>query len=337
MDGYLRLRSTLLLFAAVFVVGMVGFHMIGPEGTRWIQSAYMAVVTITSVGYGEVVPLETDLAMIFGMVYMLVGLGVLLYVVTTATAFVVEGDARQLYHHRWARKMISKTKDHCIVCGSGRQGSVVADEFVRTGHPFVIVEGRPQRVERLHEKYPDVPVIQGDATDDEVLMKAGIERASSLVCCLSEDRDNLLLVVTAKQIRPDLHVVCKVMEIPDMNKLRRAGADTVVSPTLIGGMRMASEILRPSVTGFLEKMMRDKGHTLRFEEIVIGPKSKAIDKTIAELRIRQETEILVLSVRQPDSDDYSFAPGDDTKILEGMTLIVLGNVAHFPKLQTLLA
>lgn len=333
MGGYQRLRTSLVLFAIVVVVGTVGFRIIGAEGTTWVDSAYMSVVTITSVGYGEVVELETDTAKVFGMLYMLVGLGVLLYVVTTTTAFVVEGDAKQLYHRKRAKRMIQKMQNHCVVCGSGRQGSVVADEFVRSTLPFVIVEGRMARVERLREKYPDVPIIHGDATEEEALREAGIDTAASLVCCLSEDRDNLLLVVTVKQIRPDIHVVCKVMEISDMNKLQRAGADTVVSPTLIGGVRMASEIIRPSVTGFMDKMMRGRNRTLRFEEVVIGPGSRAIGKSLAELKILQEYEMLVLAVCEPGNDEYDFAPCADTPIQEGITLIVLGNTENLPRLR----
>ena len=138
----------------VFGIGLVGFRLVGPEGTTLIQAAYMSVVTITSVGFREVVPLDTNVAMLFGMVYMLVGMGVLLYVVTTTTAFVIEGYAKRLYMQRRTRRMVKKMKNHCIICGIGRQGTVVVDEFLRSNRPFVMVEGRPDRVDELHETYP---------------------------------------------------------------------------------------------------------------------------------------------------------------------------------------
>ena len=333
MEIYKRLKTALILLAVVFLIGTIGFRFVNAERASWIDAAYMTVVTITSVGFEEIVPLETNFAKIFAMAYMLVGLGLLLYVITTATALVIEGDLRRYYLQKRTGRMVRKMKDHSIVCGIGRQGTVVIQEFVRTGHPFVMVEGFPGRIDELHELYPNRPIVVGDATDEDILKAAGIETAKSLVCCLSEDRDNLLLVVTAKQIRPDLHVIAKVMEIPAMKKIQQVGADTVVSPTLIGGMRMASDVIRPTVNNFLDRMMRDKERTLRFEEVVIPEGSHACGKTLSELDPARKAGLIVLATKEANSEQFNFAPSGDTIIKESMTLIVLGDSSNVPKLR----
>ena len=234
-------------------------------------------------------------------------------------------------------KMAGKLTGHYILCGVGRQGRVIANEFSRTQREFVIVERSEAGARDLRRLYPKVPVIQGDASDEDVLEIAGLDRAEGLVCCLTDDRDNLLLVVTAKQIRPDIKIVCRVMDVQDIKKLNRAGADVVVSPTLIGGMRMASEMMRPAVTSFLDKMLRHKGSEVRVEEVTVPEQSSKAGRTLAELDVSHNAGMVVVAIQEAGSDDFEYAPTGNQCIENGMVLVVVGPIANIPKLKKIVA
>ncbi len=335
MDALKRIGSSFTILGIVFFIGLAGFRIVGDGNPSMVDCAYMAIITLTTVGYGEAVALTSDIAKLFGALYAIMGMGVLLYVIATVTAFIVEGDARRILIERRTRKMVEKLQDHYIICGIGRQGLVIVQEFHKALRPFVMIEGNAERVRELQSEFPNVPVVEGDATDEAILVKAGIHKAAGLVCCLHEDRDNLLLVVTAKQARADIRIVCKVMEIQDMVKLQRAGADTVVSPTLIGGLRMASEMIRPSVVSFLDIMLRDKDKTLRVEEVVVPVESKAAGKTLADLDVTHNAGLVVVAIMRPGAEKFDYAPTGDLQIQEGMVLVVVGQVTNLPKLKSL--
>lgn len=332
-----RLLDGCGVLLVVFLAGVVGFKLCGSEKDTWVDSIFMASITLTTVGFGTVTSVESNLAKLFTSFYSISGMGVLLYVITTGTAFIVEGEARQLFRDRRIRNMVEKLKDHYIVCGVGRQGTVVAEEFRKTGRPFVMVEANLARVNDLIQTMPDVPVIEGDASENHVLIEAGIEKARGLVACLHDDRDNLMLIVTAKQIRPDLRIICKGLDVQHMAKLRRAGADSVVSPTLIGGLRMASEMIRPSVVTFLDKMLRDKDKTLRVEGVPVKKGASSIGKKLEELNINERGGMVVCAIQQPHSDHFIYAPPSQTVLEEDMVLVVVGDVNNLPKVEAIVA
>lgn len=337
MEQFQGQKRAIQLLILVFLTGTIGFKIIDP-GASWTKAAFMSIVTLSTVGYGEIVNVEGSAsAMIFTMVFMLAGLGVLLYVVSGFTAFVVEGHAQRILMARRIRKMIDRLENHYIVCGIGRSGRVVADEMRKTNRPFVMIESNHDHVRALMEEFPDVPVIEGDATDDAVLKKAGIDKAAGVVCCLHEDRDNLLLTVTIKQLRPNIRIVCKVVDVRDLTKLHRAGADSVVSPTLISGMRMASEMIRPHVVSFLDVMLRDKDRTIRVEEVTVPIGSKAMGKTLRDLEVNRRTGLTVVAIWHPETAKFEYGPNGDSRLDEGTVLIVLGNVDNLPKLAALVA
>jgi voltage-gated potassium channel len=221
---------------------------------------------------------------------------------------------------------------HVIVCGAGRTGAHVVNELVATRTPCVVIDTDAERIERLREDLPEVGFILGDATEDETLAEAGIARAAGIVASLAEDKDNLYITLSARTTNPSLRIIAKGVETSSEPKLRRAGADRVVSPNAIGGMRLASEILRPNVVEFLDLMLRDPEHVLRIEEATVSPRSSVVGRSIGTVGLRKICDVLIVSARLPGGK-YAFNPGAELVLEPGLTLIVLGERAEIVKLR----
>ena len=333
MDIRQRLIAGLIVLVIVMSSGILGYVLI--EGATLFDAFYMVVITLSTVGYGET--WELSLAgRIFSVFLILIGMGVLIFFVSTATAFIVEGELKDVIWRRRLQKMIAQLDKHFIICGAGRTGIHIVNELHRTLRPMVVIEYDEEVIEALRG-YEGLPVIHGDATDDDVLREAAIERAIGLVSGLPTDKDNLYLTITAKQINPDLRIVAKGVDTKVNSKLIKAGADSVVTPNFIGGLRMASELIRPSVVSFLDLMLRDKKKTLRIEEVVVPPGSPFAGKTLRDADIPAKTDLIVVAVAHPDSGKFDYAPKADTRMEEGAALIVLGDVAKLPRLERLVA
>jgi len=232
------LVRTALLVGLVFSIGMVGFYVIGRPEAELVDAFYMTSITLTTIGYGEVIPVETTAAKLFTGVYAVIGFGMFVYLFSNITAFMVEGG---LDRYLWERKMhraIEKLKDHTVVCGAGNTGRHVIGELLETRRPFVVIDRDPEVVRALHQQLGvPFPAVIGDATDDDVLRAAGVPRASGLIACLSRDNDNLVVTLSARLLAPKLRIVARCIDEREQAKIRRAGADTVVSPNMIGGIR----------------------------------------------------------------------------------------------------
>jgi voltage-gated potassium channel len=226
----------------------------------------------------------------------------------------------------------SRLERHVIVCGAGRTARHVIDELAATRTPCVVIDRDPERIERMREHHPTMALIVGDATEDETLVEAGIERAAGIVAALGEDKDNVYITLTARGVSPTLRIVAKAIDPGTEPKLRRAGADRVVTPNHIGGMRLASEILRPNVVEFLETMLRDPELVLRIEEATVAPRSSVMGKTIGAVNLRKVCDVLIVAARLPDGH-YTFNPGAELVLETGLTLIVLGERDEVAKLR----
>ena len=220
-------------------------------------------------------------------------------------------------------KAIEKLTSHYIVCGAGATGTYVVTELLDTGKPFVVVERDHERVQRLKHLGCDL-VIEGDATEDEVLLAAGIEKAAGLVSCLPGDKDNLFVTVTARQLNKTLRIVAQNVETGAMGKLLQAGASVTVSTSRIGGLRLVSELVRPSVTTFLDSMLRDKKANIRFAEVTVEPGSVLEGKTLGEVRIDKDPGLPVLALRSPGDKDFHFEPAHTDRLEAGVVIIVMG-------------
>lgn len=327
------LRNRLLagFVAMLFVVagGTFGYYWLG--GGKWAlgDCLYMTVITVTTVGYGETLPGMDTQAHVrgFTMVLLVFGTGVLVYFASMITAFVVEGDLRNVLHASRLKKRIRLMKDHFVVCGVGSTGRHIVNELLTTGRSVVAIDTNEAELREIEAAFPRAhySFIVGDATDDEVLAQVNIQHARGVVAALSSDKDNLYLVVATRQISSNARLIARCAELNHVDKLKRAGADAVVSPNFIGGMRMVSELVRPSVVKFLDEMLRDKAAPMRIEEVAIGAGSGLAGQTLRDADVRGKYGMSVLAVKASASGAWEYNPSPDRRLEAGAILVVLGS------------
>lgn len=320
-----------LYFVLVFGVGTVGYRLI--ETWPWFEALYMSVTTVTSVGFMEVRPLSPA-GRTFTMVLIALGVTGLGIWWALITALIVELDLAGVLKRRRIMRSIESLSDHYIVCGVGRMGRVVTGEMRQAGTPFVVIERNPDRIATLLELYPDALVIEGDSTTEATLKRAQVEQARGLAACLAEDADNLLVCLTARHLNPSLTTVARAYNEESLDKLRRAGAEHVVSPNQTGGIRMAFSLLRPHVVSFLDCVITDAGGMeLRLEQATIPSESHLIGQTLAEARIPQRAGLIVLGLRRAGVGPPSYNPGPETRLEAGDVMIVLGRSEQVQRLR----
>lgn len=327
-----RLLRASFLIGITFAVGTVGYHLL--EGWSFLDALYMTMITMTTVGYGETHPL-TPAGRVFTMVLLITSIGIAGYAISTLGSFIIEGEFRRVVQGRRMDKQIAALKDHVVLCGAGHTGAYITAELYKSRTPFVIIEQDPDAIQQV-QRIGDILYLQADATQDEVLRLAGIERAKGLVTALSEDKDNLFIVLSARSLNPRLRIVSRLIEEKNTEKLRKAGADEIVSPNAIGGLRMASLIIRPSVVSFLDEMLRVRGKTLRVEEVSLSGGSPLVGKTLAEVDIGRRLGLLVMAIKSEDRE-YHFNPGAQTLLKSGDVLFVIGTREQVDGLQRLCA
>ncbi|MBZ5516790.1 MAG: TrkA family potassium uptake protein, partial [Acidobacteriia bacterium] len=233
------------------------------------------------------------------------------------------------FRRRKMLKQIREMQNHFIICGAGETAYHAAQELLKTGHSFVVIDHDEERLARL-QHLGEFPVLKGEAADEDVLEQAGIARAQGLAIVLPDDKDNLMVTVTARQMNPTARIIARCTDARMGEKMVRAGASSAVSPNMIGGMRMASELIRPHVVGFLDLMLREKSKTLRVEEIAVGESSPWAGKTLRDSEIHRKFELLALAVRDA-SGTTAYNPQGDTLLRSGDVLIVMGDVANVRK------
>jgi voltage-gated potassium channel len=316
----MTLRKIVLLtsiLTALLVLGSLGFVWL--EGWSYFDALYMTVTTLTTMGGGEVQPLSR-LGRIYTMGLVLAGMGVLLYIVTSLARVVVEGEIKAALGRRKLVKQIRGLKGHYIICGFGRIGEIIARQLKERGIPVVIIENKLENLSRLEES--GYYLVAGDATREEVLQEAGLERARGLVAVVSTDAGNVYIVLTARSLNPDLFIVARAEETGAEKKLLRAGADRVESPYEMGGRKMAYAILRPTVTTFMELAMTE-GVDLSMEEVRVGEGSSLSGVALKDSGIRQKLDLILVAIKRLDGE-MLFNPTLETHILAGDTLIALG-------------
>jgi len=317
---YGRLRWAGVIVIAILLIGTVGYWFIGGRQYSFIDALYMTVITITTIGFAEIIDLSGNVAgRIFTMFIAIAGVGVMAYIVTNITALVVEGELTESFRRRRMERIACKCTDHYIVCGLGSVGFHIANELHGTKRPYVIVDVNKKNVERNLESLRDPVFIEGDATDSEILVKAGVEKAAGLFAATGDDNQNMVVTLTAKQLNPRLKVVARCNDMRNTEKMRKAGADAVVSPTTIGGLRMASEMVRPTVVSFLDIMLRDKERNLRVEELPV-PK-RLVGQPISALNLKRFPHALLLAVKT--KDDWVYNPAESYVIDQNNTLVFM--------------
>jgi voltage-gated potassium channel len=326
-----KIYFSLFLLLVTFLIGIVGYKLLVGNHITILDCIYMTLITLSTVGFGEIFDLTTfPAARILTMILILMGMGNLLFLVSSFTSMLVDGRLNRMLWRRKVMKKIGSYSEHFIICGAGNTGRHIINELIRTKREYVIIEQDLAEVEVLKELFPDAAIIDGDAADDNILLSAGIEKAMGLASVLPTDKDNLFLTVTANQLNHDLRIISKLINLENRDKLIRAGAASIVPPNFIGALRLVSELIRPKVVGFLDIMLRDK-HNLRVEEIDVGEKSWVIGKTLQDLQIRQKVGIQVIAIETAKTGKFNYYPEGKTLVEKNDTLVVIGEPDRYKK------
>jgi voltage-gated potassium channel len=305
---------------AVLMIGSLGYWLIGGRQHSFVDVLYMTVITISTIGFTEIVDMSANPAgRVFTIFIAVCGIGTFVYIITNVTALAVEGELRDTFRRRRMEKKARNSKGHYIVCGVGWVGSHIVNELYATKRPYVIVDINKDCIERAGRDAPEEIVIEGDATENETLLKAGIEQARGVFAVTGDDNHNLVICLTAKQLNPAVKVVARCNETSNEAKMRKAGANAVVSPGYIGGLRMASEMIRPTVVSFLDIMLRDRDSNLRVEEVAIP--DLLAGKTISELNLGKHRNLLLLAIRTGET--WLYNPPADCATTPGCILVVM--------------
>jgi voltage-gated potassium channel len=323
-----RLQRGLLALSAITAVGVVGYRTLGLGP---LDSLYQTLLTISTVGYREVGPQGSDPSVpyrLFTMFLLLSGVGTALYTLGVLLETLVEGRLTdQLWRRRMQRSIVDMS-DHVIVCGWGRVGRRIARDIAGSDRDVVVIDIDPERTAEI-----DVPFVEGDATDDEVLEAAGIQRAGALVAALDTDAANLYVTLSGRSARPDLFIVARARLDSAEAKLMQAGADRVVNPQHIGGGRIAALVLQPAVADFLDVVMHDGSLEFRLAEIAVEDGSPIVGQSLRDAHIRDRTGALVLAMRDGNGA-FRTNPPPDTVIDAGEVLIAIGTVAQLKALRS---
>jgi len=326
-----RLKIAFLFLGLILIIGTLGYILI--EKWSFLDAIYMTIITLATVGFGETHPLSPA-GRIFTIFLILSGLGILMFVIESGISFLLEGEFGNVVRRKKMEKQIQSLRNHYIICASGETGEYVIEEFVKTNQNIVVVTTDKKLEENLSKN--NIPVIFDNPAEDEVLEKAGVKSAKGLVSVLEDDKDNLFVVLTARSLNSNLKIVTRSVDKNSVAKFKNAGADEVVLTDLIGGMRIASAMLRPAVVNFLDQMLYQSGEPLRLEEAVVSASSPLKDKSLSESNISEKTGLMVVAIKEKNTGKYIYNPKANYKLCDGDTLIVIGNSEQVKKLRSLL-
>jgi voltage-gated potassium channel len=317
----------LVALAALIALGTLGFSLLEP--LTLLDSLYLTVMTVATVGYGDVHPLSRG-GRGFAIVFMLVSVAVVGFLLSTAIQALVQSEIVAAYGQRRRYREISKLRNHFIICGAGRVGSRIIRELQRCEEPFIVIERDERQVADLIEE--DVLVLVRDATLEETLRDAGVEHARALASCLPDDADNVYVVLTARGLNDDLHIVARAVEEQAEPKLIRAGANRVIAPIIIGGQRMVQALTKPAVADFIDSIAAED-LDLDFEEVVVAPGSAYVGHKLKYTNIRSELDVVIVAVRRRSNSEMIFNPSGDSQIEAGDMLIAIGRADSLARLK----
>ena len=317
--------------------GTAGFHTFGGPEWSWLDSLYMTVTTVATVGYGEIHDLTGHpAARIFGIGLIVCSFGIVATFAASLTAAIIEGRLSHSIRRRRNHKMLANITDHQILCGLGETGISAAQELRATGRPFVGIDHDASKMEHALHALGEFPHVIGDPTVEDVLMKARLMHASGLLVAGNDDRANVFLVITARGLNPNLRIVARAVDPQNVNKLRRAGATAVVAPNALGGLRLASEMLRPRTTTFLDRMLYHDAGDTRMDEAVVPHGSRWIGQPLSTVKIHASTGISPVAIHLGE-DRFLFNPADDHILEAGEAVIAVGSSAEMDRLRAYLA
>jgi voltage-gated potassium channel len=320
-----HLRNALIALMMIVILGTGGYMIL--EGWNFADSLYMVIITITTTGFEEVHPLSTS-GELFTLVLVVVSFATVLYIGGIGIQIII---ASNIFKRRRMQNRIDKLNNHYIVCGYGRMGTHICEELTHEDVPFVVIENNPDN----HPKLDEAGYLYdtGDASHDSTLERVGVKRANGLIAVLPNDAGNVFTTLSAKFLNPKIFVVARAVEDETEPKLKKAGADRVVKPYELGGIRMASLLLRPGVADFIEIVAANRNLDLQIEEIIVKKGSKMHKKTLAELPIRTEFNTIIVSIQNDEKGIFVYNPTGDTLVDEGNKLIAIGEKKNLERLK----
>lgn len=334
MSNDSNLRQSIWFFSvtgvAITIIGTFGYMFL--EGWNWVDAFYMTMITLTTVGFGEVHELS-GAGRLFTVVLMAIGIGAFAYGFSIISQYLFNMSLDRIARERRMAREIDKLKDHFIVCGYGRVGQQATEIIRSENHEVVVVDPAEDKLENLHLDHPDIYYALGDATDDEVLLRAGIMEARGLLVCTGDDADNLFVVLSARALNSGLLIVARASHAQNESKMMRAGANKVISPYQIGGQRMANIAIRPEVLEMLDVVTTSSGLELWLEDIRVQPGSFLENKTLVEADIRRRTGVTVVVLNRALQNTTS--PSGDTRLIAQDHLVVIGTREQVAKLEEL--
>lgn len=325
-----KIFTTLILVASIIAVGTIGYMWLSQYS--FIDAVYMTVITVTTVGFGELRPFSPE-EKVFTIFLILTSITIFGYAISAFSEYLVSGRLFDHFKHRNLEKQINRLKGHTIVCGFGRNGKQAILKLSNYNKKIVVIENDKEIIDLLDAE--EILNVQGDATTDEVLLKAGILYAANLITTLPSDADNLFVVLSARQLNKEFKIISRASNESSYSKLKIAGADNVIMPDKLGGNHMASLVTTPDVIEFVDRLTIEGETTANLEEIDVDTlPAKYLGKTILDLDLRRQTGCTVIGFRNPDKD-YIINPEADSKLIQGSHLIVLGRPEQIIKLREL--
>lgn len=331
--NYLNLKYALLLFICSLLIGTFGFRLL--EGYSVLEGFYMAVITISTVGYTEVKPLSSA-GQLFSSLYIIMNVGIFAYAIAAFTKYVIHGEVFKTMHKRMIKSKISGLKDHVIICGFGKYGKEISRLFTKHNIDFVIIERDEEVIDEIQKSPDQLLYHQGDATSDDSLKHAGIQTCKALIAAMPDDANNLFTVLTARQLNPSINIISRAKEVTSEKKLRLAGANHTIMPEQIGGFYIANLVNKPETIEFFNYITEQTNSGFGFEELESDNLPLAcLDKTIYELEIRKNTGTNIIGFKK-ENGEYVVNPHPNTKFSKGTSFIVLGTVEQLKKLKDFL-
>ena len=331
MEPLNRIKLGIVVLLTIILSATLGLMYL--EGWDFFTALYVTVITLSTVGYGDITP-TTLWGKVFTLFYIVCGVGAMAYTFASISGFIIEGELKKILRLKKMESKLKSIKNHYIICGFGKIGKVVAEKFENAGVPYVVIDIDEKKLTREAENYKNLLYVVGDATLDEVLIKAGVERAKGLIATVKSDAENLFVTISARGLNPNLYIIAKAEVETTIDKLLKAGADRVVSPYHIGGMRIAEMALRPEILDFVSTLM-DETHDMEIGRFTVHPESEVVGKTLYESRIRQRSGATILAIIK-DGDNVIINPEPDV-VLEAYNVVyAFGTKEHLEKLKRIL-
>lgn len=331
MEALNKIKLGIILLATVIIFSTLGLMYL--EGWSFFTALYVTIITLSTVGYGDITP-TTFWGKAFTLLYVVCGAGAMAYTFVSISGFIIEGQLKRIVRLKKMESKLKSIRNHYIICGFGKIGKIVSKKFDSAGVPYVVIDINEKNLTNELEHYKNLLYVVGDATLDDVLNKAGVKRAKGLIATVNSDAENLFITISAKELNPNIYIIAKAEAETTTDKLIKTGADRVVSPYSIGGLRIAEMALRPEILDFVTTLM-DETYDMEIGRFTISPEAEVVGKTIHESKIRQRSGATILAIVNKDGEAI-VNPGPEVVLEAHNVVYAFGTKEHLEKLKKIL-